>query len=70
MVNDLVFTSVSGPSGGLILALQRETGETVWSYQASGAINAWPAIVEDKLIIPIGFGDPPVLLALELPDSP
>ena len=63
VVNDLVFTSVLS---GLILALDRETGETVWTYQAPGAINGWPAFVEDKLIIRVGFGDPPVLLALEL----
>jgi outer membrane protein assembly factor BamB len=42
VVNDLVFTSMLD---GLIIALDRETGETVWYYQASGAINAWPAIV-------------------------
>jgi outer membrane protein assembly factor BamB len=64
VVNDLVFTSVLS---GLILALDRETGETVWTYQAPGGINGWPAFVEGMLIIPVGFGDPPVLLALALP---
>ncbi len=67
VVNDLVFTSVFS---GLILALDRETGETVWTYQAPGFINGWPAFVEDMLIIPVGFGDPPVLLALALPSDP
>ena len=64
VVNDLVFTSMLS---GLILALDRETGKTVWTYQASGGINGWPAFVEDMLIIPVGFGDPPVLLALQIP---
>ena len=60
VLNDLVFTSVLS---GLILALDRETGEMVWSYQAPGGINGWPAFVGDILIIPVGFGNPPVLLA-------
>ena len=67
VVNDLVFTSVLS---GLVLALDRETGETVWTYQAPGGINGWPAFTTDMLIIPIGFGDPPVLLALQLPGDP
>ena len=67
VVNDLVFTSVFS---GLILALDRETGETVWSYQAPGGINGWPAFVTDWLVIPVGFGDPAVLLALALPGDP
>ena len=70
VVNDLVFTSVSGRAGGLILALDRATGETVWSYQAPGWINGWPAFVEDMLIIPVGLSKPPVLLALALPRDP
>ena len=64
VVNDLVFTSVIT---GQILAYERATGELVWSYQAPGGINGWPAFVDDLLVIPIGFGDPPVLLALRLP---
>jgi outer membrane protein assembly factor BamB len=64
VVNDLVFASVIT---GKILALDRATGEIVWEYQAPGGINGWPAVAGDKLIIPVGFGDPPVLLALGLP---
>ena len=67
VVNDLVFISVLS---GLILALDRGTGETIRSHQASGGINGWPAIVDEMLVIPVGFGDPPVLLALKLPDDP
>ena len=66
VVNDLVFTSVIT---GLILALDRETGETVWTHQSPGGINGWPAFAEDTLIMPVGFGEPPVLLALALPDG-
>ncbi len=64
VVNDLVFTSVLS---GRILAYKRETGELVWSHQAPGGINAWPAIVGPMLLMPVGFGNPPMLLALELP---
>ena len=64
VVNDLVFTS--GLSG-LILALHLERGETVWASQAPGGINGWPVFAGDMLIIPVGFGNPPVLLALGLP---
>ena len=67
VVNDLVFTSVLS---GLILALDRETGETVWTYQAPGGINGWPAFVDDRLVIPVGFGGPPVLLSLALSRGP
>ena len=64
VVNDLVFTSVLS---GRILAYKRETGDLVWSHQAPGGINAWPAIVGPMLLMPVGFGNPPMLLALELP---
>ena len=63
VVNDLVFTSVIT---GQILAFDRVTGAQVWSYQAPGGINGSPAFVDDMLVIPVGFGDPPVLLALQL----
>ena len=62
VVNDLVFTSVFS---GQILAYDRGTGDLVWSYDAPGGINGWPAFVDDMLIIPVGFADPPVLLALQ-----
>ena len=67
VVNDLVFTSVLS---GLVLALDRQTGDTIWTYQAPGGINGWPAFADDKLIVPVGFGGPPVLLALALPRVP
>lgn len=63
VVNDLVFTSVIT---GQILAFDRPTGEQVWSYQAPSGINGSPAFVDGMLLIPVGFGDPPLLLALQL----
>ncbi len=63
VVNDLVFTSVIT---GQVLAFDRATGAQVWSYRAPGGINGSPAFVDDMLVIPVGFGDPPVLLALQL----
>jgi glucose dehydrogenase len=66
VVNDLVFTSVLS---GEILAFDRATGREVWSYQAPGGINGWPAFVDDRMVIPVGFSDPPVLLALALPSD-
>ena len=63
IVNDLVFTSVIT---GQILAFDRATGEPVWSYQAPVGLSGSPAFVDDMLVIPIDFGDPPVLLALQL----
>jgi len=63
VVNDLVFTSMLK---GLVIAMDRKTGETVWTYQVPGGINGWPAIAGNMILIPVGFGDPPVLLALKL----
>jgi plastocyanin len=69
VVGDLVFTSTLN---GLIYALRRDTGAEVWRYQAPAGINAWPAVVDDTILIPAGLqtGDsPPVLLALRLRGS-
>ena len=61
--HDLVFT---GLHDGTLLALSTEDGHVVWSYQAEGVINAWPAIVGDQLLWPLGGAKPPALLALGL----
>jgi len=63
VVNDLVFTSTYN---GMIYAFDRKTGEEVWSYQAPGGINGWPAVSEDTIIFPVGVGQNPVLLALRI----
>jgi len=38
----------------------------VWSFQAPGGINAWPAVAGDTIVWPVGLGRRPVLLALRL----
>jgi outer membrane protein assembly factor BamB len=48
-VNDLVFT---GALDGVVRAYNQETGEQVWSYQASAGLNAPFAISGDYLFIP------------------
>ncbi len=64
VVNDLVFTSTMS---GSIIALDRATGEEVWSMQAAGGINGWPAVAGDMIIYPVGLGPAPHMLALKLP---
>ncbi len=63
VVNDLVFTSTND---GTIYALDRATGAEVWTYKAGGAINGWPAVVGDTILVPVGASDPPALLAFRL----
>lgn len=48
-VNDLVFT---GSLDGVVRAFNQETGEEVWTYQASAGLNAPFAISGDYLFIP------------------
>lgn len=69
VVNDLVFTSTYG---GKIYALDRLTGEELWSYQAPGGINGWPAVAGDKIVFPVGFpsGGRPGLMALGVVNGP
>ncbi|MCC6455634.1 MAG: PQQ-binding-like beta-propeller repeat protein [Caldilineaceae bacterium] len=63
VVNDLLFTATYD---GVIYALSRADGSIVWSYQAPGGIIAWPAVVEDTIVWPVGLGREPVVLALRL----
>jgi alcohol dehydrogenase (cytochrome c) len=64
VVNDLVFTSTLD---GMVYALNRTTGAQVWSYQAPGGVNAWPAFAGDTMLLPVGLGSPfSVVLALKL----
>ena len=66
VVNDLVFTSTSD---GMIYALNRETGEEVWAYQAPAGINAWPAVAGDTIVFPAGVDTgkgAPVLIAFRI----
>ena len=61
VVNDLVFTSLLD---GTLLALDREDGDLVWEHDAGGLVNAWPAAVGNRILFPVGGGDPPHLLSL------
>jgi glucose dehydrogenase len=63
VVNDLVFT---GLQDGTLLALSTDDGHLVWTFQAEGTINAWPAVVGDQLLWPLGGSKPPALLSLRL----
>ena len=63
VVNDLVFTSTLD---GMIYALDRGTGQEVWSYQAPGGINGWPAISGDFIIFPVGLGPVAELIAFKI----
>src|SRR5215207_6783716 len=50
----------------LLEALARKDGSVVWQWQAPGGTNAWPAVVGDTIIWPIGLGDSPQVVALRL----
>ncbi len=63
VVNDLVFTATYN---GKIYAIERATGKTVWTYQAPGGINGWPAVKDDTIIFPVGLGNTPSLLAFKI----
>jgi outer membrane protein assembly factor BamB len=63
VVNDLVFTA---NFAGRIFALDRATGATVWTYDAPGGINGWPAVAGDTLIWPVGLARPPRLVAFRV----
>jgi glucose dehydrogenase len=63
VVNDLVFTSTLD---GMIYALDKKNGEEVWTYQAPGGINGWPAVSGDFIIFPIGLGDKAQLMVFQL----
>ena len=63
VVNDLVFTSTFN---GKIYAFNKKTGQQVWTYQAPGGINGWPAVAGDTILFPVGLGKNPVLLAFKI----
>lgn len=64
VVNDLVITSTFD---GKIFALDRETGDQVWTYKVSG-VNAPLTVSGDTLIIPAGGGlGTPTIVALKIP---
>jgi outer membrane protein assembly factor BamB len=66
VVNDLVLTATFQ---GTLLAYHRDTGEEAWRWTAPGGINAWPSVVGDTVVVPVGIQpgeDPPVLVALRV----
>ncbi|OGO18000.1 MAG: hypothetical protein A2Z15_08205 [Chloroflexi bacterium RBG_16_50_11] len=63
VVNDVVFTSTLD---GKIYAFNSKTGEKLWTYQAAGGINGWPAATGDFILFPVGMGPKPQLVAFQL----
>jgi glucose dehydrogenase len=63
IVNDLVFTSTFN---GKVYAYNRRTGEHAWTTQAPGGINGWPAVNGNTVVIPVGVGENPQLVAYRL----
>ncbi len=63
VVNDLLFTA---DFSGMVYALRRSDGQPVWSWQAPGGTNSWPALAGDSLIWAFGLGDSPSVLSLSL----
>ncbi len=63
VVNDVVITSTFD---GNIYAYKKDTGAQLWNYKAPGPINAWPSIVGDMMVVPVGLSNPPLLLAFKL----
>ena len=62
LTNDVVFGSTRYL--GLLVALNKDNGQIVWSYQTSGSVSGSPAIVGNEVYWPAGpgtnFGPPTV----------
>jgi glucose dehydrogenase/plastocyanin len=63
VVGDLVFTSTYA---GEVVAFDRSSGTQVWNWQAPAGINGFMAVAGDTLLIPVGLGSKPELVALRL----
>lgn len=63
VVNDIVLTA---SFDGTIYALNKKTGEQLFTYKAPGGINAWPAVAGDTVIWPCGVGPQRAVIALKL----
>jgi len=63
VAGDLVFTSTYT---GEVLAFDRNSGEQAWNWQAPAGINGFVSVAGDTLLIPVGLGDTPQLIALRL----
>ena len=63
VARDLVFTSTFA---GQVVAFDRASRKQVWSMQAPGGINSPMSAAGDTLLVPVGLGSRPMLLALVL----
>ena len=63
VAGDLVFTSTFA---GEVVAFDRASGKQVWSMEAPGGINSPMSAAGDTLLVPVGLGTRPMLLALVL----
>jgi hypothetical protein len=63
VAGDIVFTSTFA---GEVLAFDRASGKQVWSMKAPGGINSPISAAGDTLLVPVGLGPQPMVLALVL----
>lgn len=63
VVNDLVLTTVVQ---GQLVAIDRTSGTIVATIDLGGGTNGWPAVAGDLLLVPVGNGNPPQLVAYRL----
>ncbi len=64
VVGDLVITALLD---GTLVALDRVEGDEVWTMATGGGVNGWLAALDDRLVVPVGHADPPMLVAVGLP---
>jgi outer membrane protein assembly factor BamB len=67
VVNDLVFT---GTLSGKIYAFKPDTGQQVWTYQASPGVTGWPALSGNMVVFMAGTKNGGALTAFKLGTSP
>jgi glucose dehydrogenase len=63
VVGNLVFTSTYD---GKVFGLDRASGKQIWSWQAPGSINSPLTVVGDTMLVPVGIGKSPAMVALKL----
>jgi alcohol dehydrogenase (cytochrome c) len=63
VAGDLVITSTLT---GQVLAFDRASGHQEWSWQAPGGINSPLTVVGNTVLVPVGWGKTPMLVALKL----
>lgn len=63
VVNDLVLTATLQ---GTLVALDRSDGDIVWRTETGGGINGWMTVSGDLLVVPMGVGAQPEVVAYRL----